>query len=79
MKLGHLLTHSGLTYPEVSSKVCHDSICHLGNSVSLPWVIYYETFYFPKIMYCVIHQNNKGKGKGHACTGTEALYRPYGP
>ena len=24
MQLGHLLTHSGLTYPEVSSKVCHD-------------------------------------------------------
>jgi len=21
----------------------------------------------------------KGKGKGHPCTGTEALYRPYGP
>ena len=22
---------------------------------------------------------SKGKGKVHACTGTEALYRPYGP
>jgi len=21
----------------------------------------------------------KGKGKGHPCTGTEALYRPYSP
>jgi hypothetical protein len=21
----------------------------------------------------------KGKSKGHTCTGTEALYRPYGP
>jgi hypothetical protein len=21
----------------------------------------------------------KGKGKSHPCTGTEALYRPYGP
>jgi len=21
----------------------------------------------------------KGKGKGHPCTGTEVLYRPYGP
>ena len=45
MELGHLLTRSGLTYPEVSSKVCHDSFCQLGNSVSLPWVIYYGTFY----------------------------------
>ena len=45
MELGHLLTRSGLTYPEVSSKVCHDSFCQLGNSVSLPWIIYYEAFY----------------------------------
>ena len=45
MELGHLLTRSGLTYPEVSSKVCHDSFCQLGNSVSLSWVIYYEAFY----------------------------------
>jgi hypothetical protein len=27
-----------------------------------------------------IHWNlGKGKGKVHLCTGTEALYRPYGP
>ena len=45
MELGHLLTRSGLTYPEVSSKVCHDSFCQLENSVSLPWVIYYKAFY----------------------------------
>jgi len=45
MELGHLLTRSGLTYPEVSSKVCHDSFCQLGNSISLPWVIYYGAFY----------------------------------
>ena len=45
MELGHLLTHSGLTYPEVFSKVCHDSFRQLENSVSLPWVIYYEAFY----------------------------------
>jgi hypothetical protein len=33
MELGHLLTRSGLTHPEVSSKVCHDSFCQLENSV----------------------------------------------
>ena len=44
MQLGHLLTRSGLTYPEVSSKVYHDSFCQLGSSVSLPWVIYFEAF-----------------------------------
>jgi len=45
MELGHLLTRSGLTYPEVPSTVCHDSFCQLSNSVSLPWVIYDEAFY----------------------------------
>ena len=45
MELGHLLTRSGLTYPEVSSKFCHDSFCQLGNSVLLPGVIYYRAFY----------------------------------
>ena len=45
MQLGHLLTRSGLTYPEVSSKVYHDSFCQLDSSVSLPWVIYFEAFY----------------------------------
>jgi len=38
MELGHLLTGSGLTYPEVPSKVYHDSFCQLGSSVSLPWI-----------------------------------------
>ena len=45
MELGHLLTRSGLTYPEVSSKVYHDSFCQLGSSISLTWVIYFEAFY----------------------------------
>jgi hypothetical protein len=45
MEMGHLLTRSGLTHPGVSSKVCHDSFYQLGNSVSLPWVIYYGAFY----------------------------------
>jgi hypothetical protein len=35
MELGHLLTRSGITYPEVYPKVCHDSFCQLGNCVSL--------------------------------------------
>ena len=45
MELGHLLTRSGLTYPEVSSKVYHDSFYQLGSNISLPWVIYFEAFY----------------------------------
>ena len=39
MEFGHLLTRSSLTYPEVSSKVYHDSFCQLGSSVLLPWII----------------------------------------
>ena len=35
MESGHLLTRSGLTYPEVSSKVYHDSFCQLGSSAGL--------------------------------------------
>ena len=46
MELVHLLTRSGLTYTEISSKVYHDSFCQLGSNVSLPSVIYFETFYF---------------------------------
>ena len=45
MELVHLLTRSGLTYPEVASKVSNDSFCQSANSVSLPWVIYCEAFY----------------------------------
>jgi hypothetical protein len=45
MELGHLFTRSGLTYPEVSSKIYRDSFCQLGSSISLPWVIYFEAFY----------------------------------
>ena len=46
MELGHLLTRSGLAYLEVSSEVCHDSFCQLGNSVSLSWVVCHEAFCF---------------------------------
>ena len=45
MQLSHLLTRSSLTYPEVSSKVYHESFCQLWSSISLPWVIYFEAFY----------------------------------
>ena len=35
MELGPLLTRSVLVYPEVSSKVCHDSFCQSESSVSV--------------------------------------------
>jgi len=45
MELDHLLTRSVLTYPEVSSKVYHDSFYQSGSSISLLWVICFEAFY----------------------------------
>ena len=55
MQLGHLLTRSGLTYPEVSSKVYPISFCQSDSSVSLPWVIYFEAFYLHVVssFYCI--------------------------
>jgi hypothetical protein len=41
MELGHLLTRSGLMYPEASSKVYHGSFCQLGNVLS-------------SILYCIL-------------------------
>ena len=52
MQLCHLLTRSGLTYPQVSSKVYHDSFCQLDSTVSLPWVIYFEAFYLHVVFTC---------------------------
>ena len=61
MELDH-----GLTYPEVSSKVCHDSFCQLGNSVSLPWVICYEAFYFHVVssFSCIPPKHAGAEAKG---------------
>jgi len=55
MEVGHLLTRSGLTYPEVSKKVCDYSFCQLGKSVSLTWVIYYGAFYLKVLssFFCI--------------------------
>jgi hypothetical protein len=36
MELGHLLTRSDLTYPEVSSKVCHDVTLNINSQISRP-------------------------------------------
>jgi hypothetical protein len=74
MQLGHLLTRSGLTYPEGSSKVYHDSFCQLDSSVSLPWVIYFEAFclhvvlmnyllQYQQILLCLIFVDSTVKGK----------------
>jgi hypothetical protein len=39
MELGHLLTRSGLTYPEVYSNVYRDSFCQLVISISVGFII----------------------------------------
>ena len=45
MLLGHLLNHSGLTHPEISSVVFPDSFCLLVCSFLLSREICYEAFY----------------------------------
>ena len=35
--------------------------------------------FFVVSVHCRCFLDVKIKGKGHPCTGTEALYRPYGP
>jgi len=35
--------------------------------------------YIPLSILSLRKLNIKGKGKGHPCTGTETVYRPYGP
>ena len=56
MELGHLLTRSGLTYPEVASKVCHDSFYQSGSGVSLPWLIYYGASIYMLYPFSLVFQ-----------------------
>jgi len=69
MELGHLLTRSSLTYLEVSSEVCHDSFCQLGNSVSLSWVVCHEAFCLHVVSSssCIpAFKLNKSDGQNHS-------------
>ena len=59
MQSGDLLIRSGLTYPEVSSKVYHDSLCQLGSIVSLTWVIIIILFViFMQYIYSYVPETN---------------------
>jgi hypothetical protein len=44
MEVGHLLTHFGLTYPDVSSLVFLGSFCLLVCTFAVSWVICYGAF-----------------------------------
>jgi len=61
MELGHSLTRSGLTYPEASSKVYHDSFCQLDSCVSSPWVIYFEVILFTCCIQLFFYSSNLSK------------------
>ena len=63
MELGHLLTCSGLTYLEVSSEVCHDSFCQLGNSAS--------SLHTPKITADLYDEIKTRKIVGHILPSSE--------
>ena len=67
----HLLANTvHLTYlmPIVVAN-CDDCIVAVG----------YESIFFVLHVSAFATYSKKCKGKGHPCTGTEALYRPYGP
>ena len=54
MELGQLSTHSGFTYLEVSSEVCHDSFClHVVSSPSCIPAVYLEPVLFLIALQCV--------------------------
>ena len=72
MELDHLLTRSGLTYPEVSSKVCHDSFYKLVSSVPLPCVINFEEFYL-RVVSIPKHACPEAKGS-NPTTGLTLLW-----
>ena len=54
-KLGHLLTRSGLTHPEVSLMIFPGSFCILVCSILLSSVIYYEAccLYVAAGFFCI--------------------------
>jgi len=72
MELDHLLTRSGLTYPEASSKVYHDSFCQMGSSDSLPWEIYFMAFYL-HVVSIPKHAGPEAKGS-NPTTGLTLLW-----
>jgi hypothetical protein len=57
-------------------------LCPVSNGMGL---LLFMLVILHGVAMCVMHDcallrySCKGKGKGHPCTGTEALYRPYGP
>jgi hypothetical protein len=65
----------------------HILLFHYGFS-SLPLIPVYRFLHISALCPAMLltrtrsqklYNNSKGKGKVHPCTGTEALYRPYGP
>ena len=66
MELGHLLTRSGLTCPEVFSKVCHDSFCQLGKKICP--ASSHETCQLLKISPKWVTGPEQGKSSGRIAT-----------
>ena len=65
---GRALCDELITRPEESYRLCCVVVCDLETSrMGVPYI------------YDISHLRVKEKGKVHPCTGTEALYRPYGP
>jgi len=62
-----------ITRPEESYQLCCVVGCDLENLKNEEAMTRVGSQRYSK------NKKKVGKGKGHPCTGTEALYRPYGP
>jgi len=61
MRLGHLLTRSCLTYPEVSSKAYHKSFCQLDICVSLNLGNLFRSILFTCCIQLLLYSSNLSK------------------
>ena len=77
-----LLVHNQAVYRCIKHPVFHTSVqCTNSNQQAAPITVHKSTYHkshVNKFMTVLLH-TVKCKGKGHPCTGTEVLYRPYGP
>jgi len=48
-------------------------------SLCISLIILNRLIHKAKLINHLTNIKGKGKGEGHPCTGTESLYRPYGP
>jgi len=60
--------------------VCGECVCvYMCVCVYTVIVIMWQLQLSLDVFFNVLSYKRRGKGKAHPCTGTEAIYKPYGP